>query len=70
MRSFSRGDYLGSLDDEAVEGTERIVCLTCTRLRSGNTVIVSGGPQLKVWELLPPNQRYGLFLLGWGVVTV
>ncbi|KAK7093335.1 hypothetical protein V1264_007110 [Littorina saxatilis] len=56
VRAFSSREYLATLDDEEMEGTDRIVCLACTRLPSGNTVIISGGPQLKLWELIPPGQ--------------
>ncbi|XP_046562373.1 LOW QUALITY PROTEIN: uncharacterized protein LOC124271321 [Haliotis rubra] len=48
IRSLPHGDYLATLDDE---DTERIVCLGCGRTKSGNLVLVTGGMQLKVWEI-------------------
>ncbi|XP_076472406.1 uncharacterized protein LOC143301874 [Babylonia areolata] len=55
VRSLSTGEYLVSMDDAEAGGTERIVCLAASRLRSGHCVFVSGGAQLKVWQLLPPG---------------
>ncbi|XP_071109247.1 WD repeat-containing protein 5-like isoform X2 [Haliotis cracherodii] len=48
IRSLPHGDYLATLDDE---DTERIICLGCARTKSGNLVLVTGGMQLKVWEI-------------------
>ncbi|XP_067658927.1 WD repeat-containing protein 5-like [Haliotis asinina] len=48
IRSLPHGDYLATLDDE---DTERIICLGCARTKSGNLVLVTGGLQLKVWEI-------------------
>ncbi|XP_041377384.1 F-box/WD repeat-containing protein 7-like [Gigantopelta aegis] len=49
VRSLPRGDYLTSLDDE---NTNRILCVSCGKLNSGKMVVVSGGAQLKLWEVV------------------
>ncbi|XP_012942607.1 WD repeat-containing protein 5B [Aplysia californica] len=48
VRSSRTLEYLATIDDRE---TERIVCLAISKLPSGNFYVVSGGMELKVWEV-------------------
>lgn len=57
VRTYPGGEYLATLDDD---DTRKIVCLSCARLQSGTMVVVTGGWELKVWELLTSGSRYAV----------
>uniref|UniRef100_A0A0B7ABB3 WD repeat-containing protein 89 n=2 Tax=Arion vulgaris TaxID=1028688 RepID=A0A0B7ABB3_9EUPU len=50
IRSSRRFEYLATIDDES---TERIVCLDFGYSSSNNLFVVTGGMDLKLWQVLP-----------------
>ncbi|KAK7478167.1 hypothetical protein BaRGS_00030614, partial [Batillaria attramentaria] len=53
VRQWPSGEYLASLNDEF---TERILCIGCTQLSSGNLLVVCGGTQLMSYEVIFPGK--------------